>query len=234
MNEALMKDRRRQALAAINRGRREAKPLYEITAHQALFEPEIRPSLNRLIACQPKSASTFAANVISEVLSIPKVTYSTYGAGPLETSIDRIKELSETHAVVHQHCIAHRRDLGLFRAAGLRPVVIVRDIADSLVSYCDHRSQKSDGLARDKAFSELSFDDQIVTTAIERAHWFFMFQATWFSAIKFNHIPAIMIDYEDLTQHPEWAISQMLEHWGESASHEKISESLIQNYVELL
>jgi hypothetical protein len=164
--------------------------------------------------------------VVAEVLGIPKVTYSAYGAGPLEISIDRVKELTDTKAVVHQHCIAHRRELGLFRAAGLKPVVLVRDIADSLVSYRDHRVRNSGGLPRDTAFAALSSDDQMTAAVLERAHWYFMFQATWFSAIKFSHIPAIMIDYKDLTENPEWAVALMLQHWGDSVPDEKIAQAV--------
>lgn len=217
---------RRQSLDAVAKGIREAKPHYQISAHEANFSLSIPPCNNRLIACQPKSASTFLANILSNILQIPVDEYSGYGTDPRTVSVDKVLEIAERPAVIHQHCQATRPTLGLFRAAKLRPVALIRDVEDALMSQLRHRLRNSDHNKRDRGLEQMALEDQIGVNALESASWFVRFQVGWYAAMVNDFIPTLLIDYDDLTAHPNATVVRVLEHWGEPVDMGRIASAV--------
>ena len=105
------------------------------------FTTEITPKpLGRhlFIACVPKSASTFLKNLLVNVTGYRDL-FTVYAAGQSEHEIylPTLREFAHLDTVTQQHCRASDANVHLMQAFGIRPVVLVRNIFDSVMSLLD-------------------------------------------------------------------------------------------------
>src|SRR5947208_10982458 len=94
------------------------------------------------IACVPKSASTFLKNLLLN-LSGYRDLFTVYAAGQTEHEIylPTLRESAHLDTVTQQHCRASDANVHLMQAFGIRPVVLVRNIFDSVMSLLDFYDQ---------------------------------------------------------------------------------------------
>jgi hypothetical protein len=97
------------------------------------LEPdELAPHL--LIACQPKSGSTFLKNILCEATGF-RDTYLFHAAelSTQELFYPVLLEFADVPTVTHQHCRATEANLQMMQAFGMRAVVLVRNLFDDVL-----------------------------------------------------------------------------------------------------
>jgi len=148
------------------------------------FTTEITPEqLGRhlFIACVPKSASTFLKNLLVNVTGYRDL-FTVYAAGQSEHELylPTLRESAHLDTVTQQHCRASDANVHLMQAFGIRPVVLVRNIFDSVMSLLDFYNQgafqNSYFRADWPALDEETKIDLLIENVIP---WYFQFVASW-------------------------------------------------------
>jgi hypothetical protein len=151
-----------------------------------------------LIACFPKSGSTYLYNLIGNLSGFEQCVY-------LPPSPRREQELSDpymgrynnlTRQVAQLHVRASGHTLELLEKFGVTPIVLVRNIHDCVVSLADHMSNESVEMPMaylEPYFNEMSLERKIDAIVDLVVPWYFNFYVSWWRAR-----PGSIVTYEDL------------------------------------
>jgi hypothetical protein len=195
------------------------------------FTTEItRDQLGRhiFIACVPKSASTFLKNLLVNLTGYRDL-FTVYAAGQSEHEIylPTLREMAHLDTVTQQHCRASDANVHLMQAFGIRPVVLVRNIFDSVMSLLDFYNK---GAFRDsyfradwQALDEETKIDLLIENVIP---WYFQFVASWDEAGKQKRLEVHWLSYEDLVADKPSCVLKVLEFYGLGASRRGIEQRI--------
>src|SRR5436190_11249879 len=187
------------------------------------FTTEITPEqLGRhlFIACVPKSASTFLKNLLVNLTGYRDL-FTVYAAGQSEHEIylPTLRESAHLDTVTQQHCRAADANVHLMQAFGIRPVVLVRNIFDSVMSLLDFYNhgafQTSYFRAEWPALDEPTKIDLLIENVIP---WYLQFVASWDLAEKQKRHEINWLSYEDLVTDKPSRVLKVLEFYGLGAS----------------
>jgi len=190
------------------------------------FTTEITPEqLGRhiFIACVPKSASTFLKNVLASLTGYKDV-FMVYAAGQTEHEIylPTLRHTAHLDTVTQQHCRASDANVHLMQAFGIQPVVLVRNIFDSVMSLLDfYNIQGAFYSTYFRAdFQTLDEETKIDLIIDSVLPWYFQFVASWSLVEKEQRLPVHWLTYEDLIGDKQAAVQRVLNFYGLGA-HEK-------------
>jgi uncharacterized protein DUF4214 len=147
------------------------------------FTTEITPAeLGRhlFIACVPKSASTFLKNLLVNVTGYRDL-FTVYAAGQSEHEIylPTLRESAHLDTVTQQHCRASDANVHLMQGFGIRPVVLVRNIFDSVMSLLDFYNQGAFQTSFARADWMVLDEETKIDLLIENViPWYFQFVAS--------------------------------------------------------
>jgi len=182
------------------------------------------------IACVPKSASTFLKNVLVYVTGYRDL-FAVYAAGQAEHEIylPTLREMAHANTVTQQHCRASDANIHLMQGFGIRPVVLVRNIFDSVMSLLDFYNrgafQTSYFRADWPALDEDTKIDLLIKNVIP---WYFQFVASWDLAEKQKRIELQWLTYEDLVANKPAAVLKVLEFYGLGAPQRGVEQRIKQ------
>jgi hypothetical protein len=194
----------------------------EITAEQL--------GKHMFIACVPKSASTFLKDLLVNVTGYRDL-FTVYAAGQSEHEIylPTLREMAHLNTVTQQHCRASDANIHLMQAFGIRPVVLVRDIFDSVMSLLDFYDkgafQTSYFRADWPALDEETKIDLLIENVIP---WYFQFVASWDLAEKQKRLEVHWLSYEDLVNDKPSSVLKVLKFYGLGASRRGIEQRIRQ------
>ncbi len=173
-----------------------------------------KPSI--LLACMPKSGSTYLTTLISLAAGYPPYSF-VYAYDRNEQDLYLPALLHDLAAlaptVTHQHVRATGPNLELIQAFRLRTIVLVRNLFDAAVSLHDHFLQedvKAPCAYIPADFARRSLKqrlDLIVDLAIP---WYLGFYASWFEVRQKRAWPAHWVSYGDLLAKPEETLAGIL------------------------
>ncbi len=195
------------------------------------FTTEITPEqLGRhlFIACVPKSASTFLKNLLANVTGYRDL-FAVYAAGQTEHEIylPTLRECAHLDTVTQQHCRASDANVHLMQAFGIRPVVLVRNIFDSVMSLLDFYNsgafQTSYFRAEWPLLDEETKTDLLIENVIP---WYFQFVASWDLAEKQKRIEVHWLSYEELVADKPSSVLKILEFYGLGASRRGVEQRI--------
>jgi len=180
------------------------------------------------IACVPKSASTFLKNLLLSLTGYPDM-FSVYSAGQSEHEIylPTLLENAHLNTVTQQHCRASDANVQIMQAFEIRPVVLVRNIFDSVMSLADfyeHGAYKNTYFRVDY----LSLDhetrlDLIIDSVIP---WYFQFVSSWDAVEKEQRLELCWLTYEELVGNKPDAASRVLEFYGLGAGRRAVEDRI--------
>jgi Sulfotransferase domain len=153
--------------------------------------------LKILVACFPKSGSTFLSTLIGNLPGFSPVLYTpAYGRREQELSeaeIERASSISRQVAQVHVR--ASEYTLYIIDKFNMKPIVLVRDIYDTAVSLAEHvANEPTMPMAYfDAAIAGWSFEDRLSAVFDLAMPWYFNFYVSWRRAR-----PYAIVTYEDL------------------------------------
>lgn len=142
-----------------------------------------------LLACFPKSGSTTLSDRLAAVLGARADFVPAYGRREQELQEDLVRIWRGRSAVAQHHVTASRWTLDLCEAYDVRPLVLVRNLADALVSLHDHAA--SEGPDTPVALLEQGMSVQAVADVA--AAWYIKFYVSWYRAA-----PEAIVTYEDV------------------------------------
>lgn len=165
------------------------------------------------ITAMPKSASTFLAAGVAEVTGYLQHFLGYDFLNEQDLYLPRLIDAYNMDVVAHQHTRATPRNLALMRDFGIRPVVLVRPLADVAVSLLDHIHRESRITAAfhpGPDFLELSREAQLDAVVDLAMPWFVQFYAGWQEAIAAGAAEAMVLEYPEVTKDPVSSIARVL------------------------
>lgn len=166
------------------------------------------------IACLPKTGSTFIVKTISKLIGWP---YQQYMIGKGRNEQDLFEPLLRKgrfkRSCTHQHVRATEYNIQLLNKYHIKPIVLVRNIFDSIISLRDHIETENhlwpmvyinDSYYKLSPAKRLDFLIDMVVP------WYLQFYVSWkdYSFEKKIH----WINYSDLARSSEIVISDILNH----------------------
>ncbi len=184
------------------------------------------------IACVPKCASTFLKNLLVGLTGFQDM-FSVYAAGQSEHELymPTVREFAHFNTVTQQHCRASDANVHIMQAFGISPVVLVRNIFDSVMSLLDFYNNQGAYYntyfrADFQSFDETTKIDLLIDNVIP---WYFQFVASWDLVEKQQRIPIQWLTYEELIADKPKAVENVLRFYGlgspEKAIEAKIKET---------
>jgi len=183
------------------------------------FTTDITPEqLGRhiFIACVPKSASTFLKNLLINLTGYRDL-FAVYAAGQTEHEIylPTLRESAHLDTVTQQHCRASDANVHLMQGFGIRPVVLVRNIFDSVMSLLDFYNKGAFQTSYFRAdwpkLDEETKIDLIIENVIP---WYFQFVASWDSVEKQKRLEMHWLTYEELVADKPSSVLKVLNFYG--------------------
>ena len=161
-----------------------------------------RLSDHLLIACMPKSGSTFLANALSELTGYPYV-YLAYAYERSEQSLylPKLIDNYDVGTVTHLHLRATDSAIDLMRMFSIRPVILVRNIFDIVVSIRDHLFNEGYEFPTffcDQAINRLDEQSQFDFIIEHGIPWYFNFYVSWHQAVAKKHTEGLWLKYEEI------------------------------------
>jgi hypothetical protein len=149
----------------------------------------IRPSGPYVfVACMPRTGSTFLTEALCELTGFRRVELTdVYAENEQELDVPRLLDAYSYGSVTQQHVCANARTVGLMREFGVRPVVLVRNVYDVVVSIRHFLLTEGCGKwptffttdARFRRLDEAEQHEQIVELGLP---WYFDFFVSWADA----------------------------------------------------
>jgi hypothetical protein len=180
------------------------------------------------IACVPKSASTFLKNLLVNITGYRDL-FTVYAAGQSEHEIYLPTLLESAHldTVTQQHCRASDANVHLMQAFAIRPVVLVRNIFDSVMSLLDFYNKGAFHSSYFRADWQALDEEMKIDLLIENViPWYFQFIASWDLAEKQKRLELHWLSYEDLVKDKPASVLKVLKFYGLGASRRGLEERI--------
>jgi tetratricopeptide (TPR) repeat protein len=195
------------------------------------FTTDITPAqLGRhiFIACVPKSASTFLKNLLVNLTGYHDL-FTVYAAGQSEHEIylPTLRESAHLDTVTQQHCRASDANINLMQAFGIRPVVLVRNVFDSVMSLLDFYDKGAFRTSYFRADWPALDQETKIDLLIENViPWYFQFVASWDLAEKQKRLEVHWLKYEELVADKCASVLDVLKFYGLGAPREGIERRI--------
>ena len=168
------------------------------------------------IACVPKSGSTFLKNVLLSLTGY-RDAFMVYTPGQFEQDLylPIVETVARHDTVSQQHCRATDANVQLMQAFEIKPVVLVRNIFDSVVSLLDfyNKGAFSNSIFR-ADYPDLDEQTRIDLLIDNFVPWYFQFVASWSLVEKQGRLDLMWLRYEDLISNKPKAVTDVLGFYG--------------------
>ncbi len=172
------------------------------------YEKNVDRSRTRvLIACMPKSGSTFMTQLLRHYFDFPvRYLVTDYGKSEQELSWAKLAPAMDSDTLfVHQHVRASENTLKIIRLFNIRTIVMTRNLLDAVVSFRDH-------IVRESVDNPMAYVDQHFLKWDDRRQyefvidmilpWYFNFLGTWIAARERSDLSLLWLNYADWINEP--------------------------------
>ncbi len=180
------------------------------------------------IACVPKSASTFLKNLLVSLTGYRDV-FMVYAAGQNEHELylPTIRETAHLDTVTQQHCRASDANVQMMQAFDIKPVVLVRNIFDSVMSLLDFYNKGAFYNSYFRADYESLDEETKIDLLIDNIiPWYFQFVASWSLVEKQKSLEIFWLSYEDLIADKPSVIQNVIRFYGLGASLRSVEQKI--------
>lgn len=183
------------------------------------------------LTAMPKSGSTFLSNALAEITGYSH-SYLAFDYFNVEQELykPRMVDSYGVGTVVQQHMKANEPNLNLLRRFNIRPIVMVRNIFDVVISVRDHLHRESlhnlPGLYVSDNFKEYSEEKQIDFIITYYVPWYVSFYASWCQAEEHGKTDVFWVVYDEIIKDWVAGIKSILEHVDSDTDESLIRESV--------
>ncbi len=180
-----------------------------------------------LIACFPKSGSTYLSSVLQELTGYPEW----YAAEPGE---QKEQDLSERRlhrprrpSVIQQHLKATQANLELMLWYRMRPIVQTRNLFDVVASLHDHFQVHGSSLACgyvSDEYQRMPWPERVDYLIHLHLPWYFNFVLSWREAAE--RLEICPVTYEELFANQERTLCRIADFYGIRASAEQMAAAM--------
>jgi tetratricopeptide (TPR) repeat protein len=162
--------------------------------------PAVQAGTHMLIACMPKSGSTFLLTAVQRLTGWTPANFAyAYFQNEQELYLPYLLAVDRSDTVTQQHCRATIANVQILQGFGIRPVVLVRNLPDivmSLVDFYDSGAVINTFFASDwhKLGAEAK-RDLIIDHVMP---WYVNFYVSWRQAMADGRLDCLFIRYEDM------------------------------------
>ena len=215
-----------EALKTINRYKLELISAPLRLCKYSLGRPQSNSKNHFLIACMPKSGSTYFSSILE---CLPDMSRRDLcgGYGRREQELDPMRLILNHHVnyVGQLHIRCSTQTENLVDQFALKPVVLFRNIFDIVISLRDHfRKESLDWTSMGYAYEYMAdWDDQELEFFLTSMFipWYFNFFLTW----KNSHI-GYFESYENLTVDTHATVVRLFEHYNCDYSVSNITSAI--------
>ncbi len=181
-----------------------------------------------LVACMPKSGSTFTSNAIGRLPGFRKTSLVTH-YGRTEQDLDaRLALRKGRYNYVCQHHVRYNeKTRDVINRFSITPVVLVRDVHDCVISLRDHLRRES--VDNSMVFANQDHlnlsDEELETFLVQMAiPWYINFYVSWHECPN-----ALWITYQDVATDSKDTIKKILRHVGRQDIRDDEIETALKN-----
>ena len=183
------------------------------------------------VAAMPKSASTFLHRVLMNLTGFGTAYFaSAYGNIEQELYRPRLIDSYDAATVTQQHVRANHPNLKLMEQFRIRPVVLVRNVHDIIISMRDHllneRLDNLPGLYVPEEFPEFDTRLQLDFVVTYAAPWLISFYYSWLMAEKSGRLDVLWLNYEVIVADWPAALKRVLRYYDIEKSDAEIETAL--------
>lgn len=198
--------------------------VFDTAAHNIVMKTA--PRTHILLACMPKSGSSFLSNSIGRLPGFRKTSLVTH-YGRTEQDLDaRLALRKSRYGYVCQHHVRYNeKTADILTSFSIFPIVLVRDIHDCVISLRDHMRRESvdNAMAFTEAHHLDMSDEELETFIVQMAiPWYINFYVSWRQCPN-----AYWVTYQELVAHPVGTIRGIADHVG----LQNIAESQIEEIL---
>src|SRR4030095_7260236 len=138
-----------------------------------------------------------------------------------------LRESAHLDTVTQQHCRASDANIHLMQAFAIRPVVLVRNIFDSVMSLLDFYNKGAFQTSYFRSDWPTLDQETKLDLLIENViPWYFQFVASWDLAEKQQRLEILWLTYEELTADKPSTVLKVLAFYGLGASRRGVEERI--------
>ncbi len=177
-----------------------------LPAPLSCFAPELHVdelAPRAFIAAMPRSASTYLSNLVVGSTGWPRAAlrFSLDGHDQ-DVDLPTIRRFATRSTVTQQHCRATESNLHLLQAFGVRPIVLVRDVPDALLSNAEFRDRGGFAGAERDPWPEIDPAFRLDVTVDELGPWYLSFYAGWTRADRESRLPLLRVSWDEVSSDP--------------------------------
>lgn len=180
------------------------------------------------IACMPKSGSSWLLNGLTTLTGFPRSAYVfAFLQNEQELYLPDMIAGARADAVIQQHCRATAANLQLMQAFAIRPVVLVRNLFDTVISLTDfYATGASVNTFVHRDFATLQRAQQLDLVIDHFAPWYLQFVASWAIAEEEQRLDFAWLTYEDMMADKTAAIANLNDYFNLGKSAGEIEATL--------
>ena len=178
-----------------------------------------------VVAAAPRSGSTYLSNVLSEVTGFQYFRLcSGYSSNEHDLYLPALCLMNPHGCVSQLHMKGTFHNASLIKAFGIRPVILVRNIYDTVLSLLANLRNKEKQANYGTGKSGYSFiwltentrnmdDEQLLDMIIDLAiPWYVNFYASWDRLCEQHAVDALWVTYEDIMENKSRTIQNIVKH----------------------
>ncbi|PSB02680.1 sulfotransferase domain-containing protein [Merismopedia glauca] len=198
------------------------------------YEPSLKVNPNLLttthiiVACFPKSGSTYLTKLLAEITGFQLGSTSQFfGQNEQDIHEYKLRKFCRDNFIVQQHLKATNNNLLILQAYQLRPIILLRNIFDAILSLQDHIEKQSHlsptGYIHQKYF-EMTKEEQLLFLIHIHLPWYFNFFVSWREASP--KIDTLWLSYEELFANQPDTLSKILKFYNIDKNPAKIESAI--------
>ncbi len=180
-----------------------------------------------VVACAPRTGSTFLSNVLCQLTGLKyQRLCSAYSTNEHDLYLPALCIMNPVGCVSQLHMKGTYHNAALLRTFGLRPVILVRNIYDILVSLMGDVRRKEEMPGFEAGMNGYSFiwldsqlihndDERLLDALIDLAlPWYVNFYVSWQRLCRQRAVEAKWVTYEEMMANKEETLRAILEFVG--------------------
>ena len=204
-----------------------------LRAYSKLRRVRYRDGRYIMISSMPKSGSSFLTRALAAATGY-RHSYLAYEYGNLEQELylPKVVDAYGVGTVTQQHFKANQANLSLMKTFGIRPIVLVRNLFDIIVSLRDHLMNENmsnlPGLEVDPNFRQQELSRQIDFVVDLCVPWYLGYYVSWCQAEAASAIDFHWLQYEQAIRDWPSCVRRVLTFCSLSTAAERAEQSVQQ------